>query len=66
MKLEIDREETEAALLEWAERRWPGCFNKVEVHSYRGAEFSKEAARDPETEPAIDDLIEEPPVSERA
>lgn len=40
MKLELDRKETEAALLAYIETKFPGAFDHVELSSYKGCEFS--------------------------
>lgn len=46
MKLELNKEEIEKVLLEWASKSWPGSFNTVEFESsyslIRSATFSKE------------------------
>lgn len=34
MKLELDGEEVEAALLAFAEQKWPGIFNSVSGNGY--------------------------------
>ena len=47
MELELNKSEIEAALLEYAESKFPGLFNYVRVETYR-ATFSKV---EPEAEP---------------
>ena len=33
MQLELNAEETEKVLLEWAEKTWPGIFKSVDFHT---------------------------------
>ena len=51
MELKLNGEEVKVILLNWAEKEFPGCFNRVHVDAQYGAfrhvEFSKEISVEP-------------------
>ena len=49
MELELKKDEVKAVMLEWAQQKFPGMFNTVELDGYRG-DYCRFSKSEPEKE----------------